>query len=186
MSIQKSHTVRVKNVTLMITDPCYIKSNRRGYSYFEESTIYGDWSCFAYKGTPEEVKDLAKQWDNVYFDIFRKFNFSNLSDKEKETLNEEYKQKKLEFVKQHTFGEFCADSGMVAVYDVSKLKEEDIEWAKEHPWCACIIEDFSGELSFVIETNVDDDNQEYESAHIMGVSSDNDHNKSFYTSQSGL
>ena len=111
---------------------------------------------------------------------------SKFFDFEVDNIIQCFSQKKLEFVKQHTFGEFCADSGMVAVYDVSKLKDEDIEWAKEHPWCACIIEDFSGELSFVIETNVDDNDKEYESAHIMGVSSDNDHNKSFYTSQSGL
>ena len=37
--------MKVKNITLVITDPCYIKNSYSATRYINESTIYGDWSC---------------------------------------------------------------------------------------------------------------------------------------------
>lgn len=170
--MQKMH---VKNMTLLITDPCYIE---HGSPFISKSTLYGDWSCFCYKGTKEQVKELIAQWDEMYFKFFHEYNFTGKTEEEKKALYEEFEQKKKEFKEAHTYGEFCADSGMVAVFDYNDLDEGSKEWVKNHPWCACVIENYTGDVEYVIETETDEKGKTHESAHIVG---DN-----FYTSQSGL
>lgn len=160
----------VKNTTLVITDPCYIKNSLFSTRYINERTIYGDWSCMCYKGDKEEAKKKSKEWDEFYLDFFHKYNFSDLNDEEKEKLREDFKNKKEEFINKNCYGEFCADSGRVAVYDYNTLSEEDQKWIKEHPWCACIIPDYTGEFHYVVEGD--------NSAHIVG--------DTFYTTQSGF
>ena len=59
--------MKVKNITLVITDPCYIKNSYSATRYINESTIYGDWSRMCYKGHKNEVKKKIKEWDKFYF-----------------------------------------------------------------------------------------------------------------------
>lgn len=166
--------MKVKNVTLVITDPCYIKKSFSSVTrYINESTIYGDWSCMCYKGNKNEAKKKAKEWDDFYFDFFHKYNFSGLNEEEKKKSYEDYKNKKKKFIDINCYGEFCADSGRVAVYDYSTLSEEDQKWIKEHDWCACIIPDYTGEFHYAVEGGGDN-----RSAHIIG--------DGFYTAQSGF
>lgn len=170
--------MQVTNMTLVITDPCYIKNNFHAHPLINEGTIYGDWSCFCYKGKKEECKQFIDEWDEFYFDFFHKYNFTGKTEEEKKVLAEEFKQKQEEFVKEHTFGQFCADSGRVAVYDYRQLTEENKKWVAEHPWCACLVPDYTGEVKYVVEREIDENGKAHESAHIVG---DN-----FYTSQSGM
>ena len=165
--------MKVKNITLVITDPCYIKNSYSATRYINESTIYGDWSCMCYKGNKNEVKKKTKEWDKFYSDFFYKYNFSGLNKEEKKKLYEDYKNKKKEFIDINCYGEFCADSGRVAVYDYSTLSEEDQKWINKHPWCACIIPDYTGEFHYMVEKD-----GEHSSAHIIG--------DTFYTAQSGF
>lgn len=165
--------MKVKNITLVITDPCYIKNSYSATRYINESTIYGDWSCMCYKGNKDEVKKKTKEWDKFYSDFFYKYNFSGLNKEEKKKLYEDYKNKKKEFIDINCYGEFCADSGQVAVYDYSTLSEEDQKWINKHPWCACIIPDYTGEFHYMVEKD-----GEHRSAHIIG--------DTFYTAQSGF
>lgn len=165
--------MKVKNITLVITDPCYIKNSYSATRYINESTIYGDWSCMCYKGNKNEVKKKIKEWDKFYSDFFYKNNFSGLNKEEKKKLYEDYKNKKKEFIDINCYGEFCADSGRVAVYDYSTLSEEDQKWINKNTWCACIIPDYTGEFHYMIEKD-----GEHRSAHIIG--------DTFYTAQSGF
>ena len=183
--------------TIVITDPCYLDSNmpesptsKRWWDmvqygenleatgidhYICESTLYGDWSCNTYKGTLDETKQARKVWNEYYLTFFAKYNDPNISDEEKAELLKDYKQYAKQFNTEYTLGRFCADAGMVCVVyleDVLKFNPNFKQWAKEHDWCATIIEDFDGEVNYVI----DDDE-----AHIQGVG-----NVNFYTSQSGL
>ena len=128
--------MKVEGITLVITDPCYIKKSPGVTKYLDRSTIYGDWSCMCYKGDKEEAKKKA-------------------------------------FIEANCYGEFCADSGQVAVFDYATLSETDKEWIKEHDWCACIVPDYTGEFEYVIEGVGDN-----RSAHIVG--------DGFYTTQSGF
>lgn len=154
-------------MTLVITDPCYLEGEK---PFIEESTIYGDWTCMCYKGTKDEVKEKSKKWDESYFGFFRKYN-SLTSEEEKSKLYDDFQIMKEKWIKDNCYGEFCADGGMVAVYDYDKLREESKEWIKQHPWCACIIPDYTGNVEYEVE----DDG---ETAHIVG--------DGFYTTQSGL
>ena len=170
--------MQVKNVTLVITDPCYIKNNFHAHPMISKSTIYGDWSCFCYKGKKEECQSLIDEWDESYFKFFNEYNFTGKTEEEKAALAKEFEKKREEFVAEHTFGQFCADSGQVAVYNYDDLNEENKTWVKEHPWCACIIPNYTGNVEYVVERETDEKGRSHESAHIVG---DN-----FYTSQSGL
>ena len=165
--------MKVKNITLVITDPCYIKNSDSAIRYINESTIYGDWSCMCYKGNKNEVKKKTKEQDKFYSDFFYKNNFSGLNKEEKKKLYEDYKNKKKEFIDINCYGEFCADSGRVAVYDYSTLSEEDQKWINKNTWCACIIPDYTGEFHYMVEKD-----GEHSSAHIIG--------DTFYTAQSGF
>ena len=164
--------MNVNNKTLVITDPCYIKSHAT--KYLEKSTIYGDWSCMCYKTTREKAKEKSKEWDKIYFDFFNKYNFTKLKEEEKKNLYDEFIKQKQKFIEENCYGEFCADSGMVAVFDYDSLTKNDKEFVDTHNWCACIIPNYSGKFDYVVET--DDENNKR--AHIVG---DN-----FYTTQSAL
>ena len=59
-------------------------------------------------------------------------------------------------------GEFCADSGMVCVYnmeDVLKYKPDFMDYLKDRPWIATIIKDFDGEVQRVEMEEYDDNYQ---------------------------
>lgn len=172
--------------TLIIADPCYIDSSDDKWdesdcgknlsvygckTYISESTLYGDWRCATFKGSKEDVTDLIDEWKDFYFEFLERY----LSSNDKELLKEEYKNKKKELLLNHSYGEFCADTGMVCVILAEELNNKDsfLEWVKKHSWCATIIPDFDGNVEYVIDDN--------DNAHIVGTG-----NKPFYTSQTGL
>lgn len=178
--------------TIVITDPCYLDQNSgkdlwKASDYGEdlsvfgcsqwicEDTIYGDWSCFTYKGTEEEVHSWIDEWDELYFAFLKDYNNPDISPNVKEALLVDYNTKKEEFKDENTLGEFCADAGMVCVVyldEVLKVNPNFKDWALNHPWCATIIEDFDGNVNYTVDA---------EEAHIVGEG-----NVNFYTSQSGL
>ena len=100
--------------TIVITDPCYLingLSEELDNKYWEasnygedlsafgcsqwisENTLYGDWSCFTYKGTEDELLKIIEQWNGIYLDFFSKYNTVGVTDKEKEILLKEYTTK---------------------------------------------------------------------------------------------
>ena len=161
----------INKETLVITDPCYVKGPAR--PFINESTIYGDWSCMAYKTSREEAIRLSKEWDEYYNKFFHEYNFTGLSDEKKEECYAEFKKHKDEWIEKYCYGEFCADSGRVAVYTLTEIENnspEFVEWAKEHPWCVTFVPDYSGSVEYIVGDNKD--------VHIVG--------ENLYTSQSGV
>lgn len=157
--------------TIIITDPCYII--RDGYTnvnddwrkceygqnmealgishYICRDTIYGDWSCTTYRITEDPYKVI----DNFV---------------EAAKNGEDYG------VNCSKLGDFCADAGMVAVFDLDEVRKynPDIdEWIASHDWCVTTITDFDGEVEYYI------DQAGY--AHIVGIG-----NINFFTDQTGL
>ena len=51
-----------------------------------------------------------------------------------------------------SFGEFCADSGMVCVTNIKGCENRDKieQWVKDHKWCATIINNFKGKVKYII------------------------------------
>ena len=64
--------MKVEGITLVITDPCYIKKSPGVTKYLDRSTIYGDWSCMCYKCDKEEATENFERLTNEYFAYFIK------------------------------------------------------------------------------------------------------------------
>lgn len=167
--------------SIVITDPCYVLKRNdytNGYcmpegftNYICRDTIYGDWSCMTYRGTPDT--DLPAQWNELYFNMFRAYNTPGTSDEDKK--KQAFKLSKQAWLAENCYGEFCADAGEVCVVyldEAIKYNPEFETFIKEHPWCVTVIEDFDGE----VEEDVED-----ESLMLIGTG-----NKPFFTIQSGL
>ena len=155
------------NETIVITDPCYMK---RSLALMKRSTIYGDWSCMVYPGKLDESKDPA-EWDKHYFEFFHEYNFTGKTAEEQAKLSEDYKAFR-EAWSSKILGEFCADAGMVGVFRYDLLADSDKAWVKEHPLCACVIENFTGDIDFLVRDN---------SVYVVGSGE-----KPFFSTQSGF
>ena len=61
--------------------------------------------------------------------------------------------------KDKPIGQFCADAGMVCVYPLDEplLDQKAVEEYKKKDWCATIIKDFTGEVSFVRHAGEEDE-----------------------------
>ena len=154
--------------TIIITDPCYIIRNdytndnddwvkceygqnmeTLGIShYICEDTIYGDWSCTVFQTT-----------ENPYYNL--------------EALEDAYDSDEYVKIDCPKLGQFCADSGMVAVFNLDEVRKynSDIdEWIASHNWCVTIITDFDGEVNYCVDRQ--------DGAHILGIG-----NINFFTVQ---
>lgn len=119
--------------------------------YICSGTIYGDWSCTTYKITEDPYKVI----DNFV---------------EAAKNGEDYG------VNCSNLGNFCADAGMVTVFDLDEVRKYNPgidEWIASHDWCVTTITDFDGEVEYYI------DQAGY--AHIVGIG-----NINFFTDQTGL
>lgn len=117
--------------------------------YLCKNTIYGDWSCTTYKITEDPYKVI----DNFI-----------------ELLEKEYK------VNYTKFGNFCADTGMVAVFNLEEVRKYNPsidEWIASHSWCVTVVPNFNGEVKYYVD--------EQGAAHIVGIG-----NINFFTIQTGL
>lgn len=76
-------------------------------------------------------------------------------------------------------GEFCADSGLVAVFLLDEVLKynPDFDWYKERSWTTTLIKDFDGDIQFEVTT--DDDG--WQSLSVVGRG-----NINFETHQTGL
>ena len=176
--------VHVENKTIVITDPCYISDGecedwKHDFEpYIVKGTIYGDWSCTVYKGNKEDAERISNEYEAFedYWD--KRFEAEAVTDEDKGRLRAEYEAKDDEFKRQNFYGDFCADAGMVAVYDASKIPAEKLQWCKKSPWCACIIENYTGPIKYVVEEHVGEEfGKKYKTAHIVG--------DGFYSAQTG-
>lgn len=156
--------------TFVITDPCYLKHS---YPLQQRSTIYGDWSCMIYKGDRKK-NILPKEWDKYYFKFFKEYNSEPLisNEEERNKRYEEYKAFKYNWLKENCLGEFCADAGEVGIFFWETMNPTDRKWCEEHPWCAVVIKDFEGEITFEVEDNT---------VFVVGKG-----NFNFFSTQSGL
>ena len=134
-------------------------------NYICGSTIYGDWSYFTYKGS-EPNEEVIDNWRDLYLEFFCDYNSQEYIDnpeKRKELYNTFVKDKQ-DFLDKYCYGEFCADAGMVGVFDLDEVRKynSDIdEWIASHKWCVTVIPDFEGEVEYQIDDNGD--------AHIIGT-----------------
>lgn len=177
-----SEKIRV-NGTIVITDPCYIESDSVN-TILSTSTIYGDWTCFTYKGS-ERNDELINKWWKTYLDSFKQFNSSEISPEEKHNkIFPQYNGEREKFLKEYCYGEFTADSGQVCVVLLDEALKADPSFEgfiKDYPHTATVIEDFDGYIYTNIRKAVNSIGNEYDELHIIGEG-----NKPFYTQQCGF
>lgn len=158
---------------IVITDPCYLDGINKHHS-IERNTIYGDWSCMVYPGTMEG-NNKPNEWQEFYMKFFNDYNFEEKSDEEKRELSMNFNIFRKKWLEENNiYGEFCADSGMVCVCLYDDLNEKDKLFIKEHPRCVTVIEDFNGDVDFVVNSESNGDKH----LHVVGNG-----NKPFFTVQ---
>lgn len=132
--------------TIIITDPCYVIKNdddweRCDYgnnfdalgihNYMTQETGCGDWSCHCiklFKDPIEIVKELADMTGNI----------------EEQLICEE-------------IGQFCADSGLVSVFDLDELKNYNPDIDKfifDHPHTVTTIANYHGDIDFLAPNGI--------------------------------
>lgn len=155
--------------TIVITDPCYLEAPPLN----QRNTIYGDWSCMVYLGDLES-NTLCDEWNQYYFKFFRNYNDEGIykTEENRKKMHEDFKAYKKKWLENYCLGEFCADAGEVGIFKYDDLTDKDKEFCKTHPWCACIIEDFDGDVDFLERDRV---------VYVVGKG-----NKNFFSVQSGL
>ena len=182
--------MKVENKTIIITDPCYLIPQSKlsdwdncnygeymevlGINNYEcRNTIYGDWSCMVYEG--ELDKNMTyKEWDKLYFGFFKEYNKQTDQDK-KALIYDNFVKQKQEFMdKNNVLGEFCADAGMVGVFELEEVLKYNPEfnYHEESPHTTTVIPNFTGEVNIEV---IDDQ------VHVIGKG-----NINFFSVQSGL
>ena len=177
--------------TIVITDPCYLDNGgnldlweKSDYGenlsvlgcsqWISKDTIYGDWSCTTCQGTDISCQPILNKLYKYYDQVYKLKVDDPMFEDLKDDLYNKIKELSESFKKQHpSLGKFCADTGMVCVVylnEVLTVNPDFLNWAKTHPWCVTIIENFDGEITYEIDDNTD--------AHIVGKG-----NINFYTTQ---
>lgn len=90
-------------------------------TYLWEDTIYGDWSCTCYQLKDESSNKPISELCND--DILK------------------------------TLGDFCADAGLVGVFYLNEVLKfnKDFNYHIEKPWTTTLIENFDGEIEYLID-----------------------------------
>lgn len=181
--------------TIVITDPCYLDNGMNNQDnldlweasnygqdlsvfgcsqWISESTLYGDWSCTTLQSPEQQITLYIEALNNLY-DIDSDIN-DPISKEVQEHINSAITILEESLGNFPTLGRFCADAGMVCVVyldEITKVNPHFRKWAEEHYWCATIIEDFKGNVRYMLDNN--------DNAHIVGKG-----NIDFYTIQTGL
>ena len=143
--------IHFENEDIIITDPCYV---------IKENT--DDWEKCEY-GDKMEVLGIKnyKVRDTIY------------GDWSCTTFNTDTKE---------PIGKFCADAGLVGVFSLKEILEynPDFNYHVERKWTTTLIENFTGDVWFKIDTH---EGSEYndKSVHVIGNG-----NINFRTEQTGL
>lgn len=127
---------RFENADIVITDPCYI---------FPEEEKWGD--------------KLDKEYDNFLCYVYEQYdrplpklkhlkNFIANS-----TLYGDWGCSVFEMGKAQPIGKFCADAGLVGVFDLREVHRmnPDFDWYKSRPWTTTLIRDFTGKVTIELK-----------------------------------
>ena len=191
---------------IIITDPCYIIKHRdrstepkwedymrlldyRGMTkkQMEEAGYYEDYA---------KLQEAQRKWDEENpddWDICEcGYEMGNLGLKtwmSRDTLYGDWGCHAFNADTKEVLGEFCADSGMVGVFDLNEVLVYNPEYDDhvEKPWTTTLIKAFKGAVQFVVEENQSRYGDSY-SVRVVGrgVNKATGEPINFITSQTGL
>lgn len=177
-SIMDNGPLCVENKTIVITDPCYLmidrdETNRPKWDdYFSHKSMreYPDYN--KEKDTSKQFKKDYEKYDKAY----KKWDEENPEDWERcnygdnmevlginnylcaSTIYGDWSCTTFDKDTNKPIGQFCADAGLVCVClldEVLKYNPNFLNWAKEHEWCATIIENFTGEVWIKVDEDIE-------------------------------
>lgn len=141
--------MKIENKTIIITDPCYITKNVE------------DWDKCKYGKNMKRLNNITNYISSstIYGDWSCTVYEGNIKQRS---------------IKDKKLGNFCADAGMVAVFELDEVLKynpnyNDIE---KIPWVVTVIPDFTGEVTIENINN---------SIHVIGKG-----NVNFYSIQTGF
>lgn len=162
------------NGDIIITDPCYIVKRRdestapKWDDFFQYKTIY-DYPDFNSKTRyskmffqEDDLYELAyKKWDNEnpddwdvcdcgeYMEDLGIYNYISRS-----TIYGDWSCHVFNTDTKEILGQFCADSGMVAVFLLDEVLKynPNFNYHVTKPWTTTLIKDFDGDVSFIVKT----------------------------------
>lgn len=188
---------------IIITDPCYILKHRddttapRWEDYMRLPSYQGmNKKQLEEVGYFEDYKNLqaAKaKWEEENPDDWDVcdygYSFEALGFKKwmsRSTIYGDWSCTTFDMDTRGALGRFCADGGMVAVFDLKEVLEYNPEYDDhfKKPWCVTLIENFKGTVQFVVDEDTDNEF----SVHVIGhgVNTETGEPINFITSQTGL
>lgn len=142
-------------------------------NYISKSTIYGDWGCTTWS-TPH--KNVTAQLEELC--TLQKKQYELRKQYGKDSVQSKIYDDKIfnTTVDLKNIGEFCADSGMVAVFLLDEILKynPNFDHYINKLWTTTLIKDFDGEVEYYID-------EIQGNAHIIGTG-----NVNFFTTQTGL
>ncbi len=174
---------------IIITDPCYVtKDTKQDYSTYPNREDYFKYNNICdypdYDKTSRESVTYSKEHE-VYDKAMSKWRSENETDWEKCNCGYDMKVLGLNCIthdtlygdwscgvfninrkKPNRLGSFCADAGMVGVFDKSEVDRYNPDFEKKYlvpnGWCACLIKDFFGDVTIKVIEVLSNGNTEYE------------------------
>lgn len=147
--------MQVKNKTIIITDPCYIvkknyEKNPNPAPYTKEAISSPNY---------EEIRKTYYDWEKEhddwqkceYGDNMEALNINNYICRN--TIYGDWSCTTYNSNTKEVIGEFCADAGLVAVFELDEVRAYNSEidkWIEKHPWCVTVIKNFTGEVHFEV------------------------------------
>lgn len=195
--------MKFENKTIIITDPSYII---KGYKEFMPNWFEWDgleevspYTPFI-KYTKEQLKayeSYKKALDEYYakYDDWKKCNYGDNIEVLgithyicKDTIYGDWSCTTYNSDTNEVLGHFCADTGIVAVFDLEEVLEYNPnfnKWIEEHSWCVTKIPNFTGEVSIEVVdiSNQESSNGDFEDKEVRVIGKGN---INFYTTQTGL
>ena len=175
--------MKVKNKTIIITDPCYIINDHEdkkpkwedypeliAVSYGTKFSDYTPKQIIAYNKYSKAYDEFTAKYDDwhkcSYGENMGALGITNYICRD--TLYGDWSCTTYNTDTKEELGKFCADAGLVAVFEleeVLKYNPDFSRWIKTHYWCGTIIENFTGDINFEVvhQSSVYTKDDEFES-----------------------
>lgn len=170
---------------IIITDPCYITkdrdtSGRPKWDDFMSRESYTDADLAAEGLTEEQIRELKEReffpqykkmreacdkWDREHPDDWEVCNYGSQMKKlglktciTNRTIYGDWGCTTFEKDTKNVLGKFCADAGMVGVFDLAEVLKYNpsFDYHINKPWTTTLLKDFKGEV-YIEETRAKDD-----------------------------
>lgn len=157
---------------IIITDPCYITKEQDDADEPKWSDYYAYTSIYDYPDYNKQTRtsELFEADSKIYDEAHRKWSDAHPDDWEvcaygknmgalgihnymtRDTLYGDWSCTTFNADTEEKIGEFCADAGMVAVFDLKEVMNYNpaFDYHIERPWTTTLIRDFKGVVQFQV------------------------------------